>query len=27
VYELTREVDGAWKIEGCNLIETATVSI
>jgi hypothetical protein len=27
VYELTREADGAWKIEGCNLVETTTVSI
>jgi hypothetical protein len=27
VYELAREADGAWKIEGCNLVETATVSI
>ncbi|MDB5824712.1 MAG: hypothetical protein JWR21_3416 [Herminiimonas sp.] len=27
VYEMTRDADGIWKIEGCNLVETATVSI
>jgi hypothetical protein len=27
VYELAREADGAWKIEGCNLVETTTVSV
>jgi hypothetical protein len=27
IYELMRETDGAWKIEGCNLVETTSVSV
>jgi hypothetical protein len=27
IYELLREPDGAWKIDGCDLVETAIVSI
>lgn len=27
IYELMREADGTWKIEGCNLVETTSVSV
>lgn len=27
IYELMREADGTWKIEGCDLVETNSVSV
>lgn len=27
VYQMQREMDGNWKIEGCKLLETASVSV
>jgi hypothetical protein len=27
VYEMIRDTDGSWKIDGCQLIETRTVSV
>jgi hypothetical protein len=27
IYEMEQEADGSWKIDGCSLFETTSVSI